>query len=71
MTYLLWYDDNPRRTAAEKIAGGVGAYRARFGAAPSVVLVNEQDRTAVAGIEVRVEGYVRRNNFWIGEHHGT
>lgn len=66
MLYLWWYDDNPKRTPAEKIAAALDAYRARFGAAPTVVLTNEAERCAVEGVEVRSEGYIRKSNFWIG-----
>jgi len=66
MHYLLWFDDTPRRTSADKIAAGIAAYRERFGTAPAVVLTHEDERVDVGGVEVRSEGYVRRNNFWIG-----
>lgn len=66
MLYLMYFDDNTKRTPAEKIAAAIDAYRARFGAAPTVVLTNENERVAVAGVEVRSEGYIRKSNFWIG-----
>jgi uncharacterized membrane protein YhaH (DUF805 family) len=31
-----------------------------------VVLVNEADRADIKGVLVRSEGYIRRNNFWVG-----
>ena len=30
------------------------------------VLVNEADRAEIKGVLVRSEGYIRRNNFWVG-----
>ena len=64
--FLLWFDDNPKRTPAEKIAAALEAYRARFGARATVVLTNEAERCPVAGVEVRSEGYILKSNFWIG-----
>ena len=64
--FLLWFDDTPRRAPAEKIAAAIDAYQRRFGRAPNVVLTNDADRVEVMGMTVRSEGYIRRNNFWIG-----
>lgn len=65
--YLMWFDDSPKRPAAEKIAAAVEAYTRHFGVAPSVVLVNEADREATAaGVRVDVASFVRRDNYWVG-----
>ena len=64
--YLCWYDDNPKHTTASKIAAAMQAYEDRFHARPNVVLTNEAEQIAVDGVQVRSEGYVRRNNFWVG-----
>ena len=42
------------------------AYVDRFKTRPNVVLVNEADRAEIKGVLVRSEGYIRRNNFWVG-----
>jgi len=66
MAYLGWYDDS-KKTADVKIGEAINAYIARFQTRPTVVLVNEADRPlAPLGIEVRIESYIRRNNFWVG-----
>ena len=66
--YLGWFDDNGKKAAETKIEEAIAAYQQRFGTAPNVVLVNrDEDAPAtVQGVCVRVEGYIRRNNFWVG-----
>ncbi len=64
--YLGWYDDNPKKPVALKISEAIEAYTSRFKAHPNVVLVNEADQDAVDGVQVRTEGFIRRNNFWVG-----
>lgn len=64
--YLGWFDDNPKKSASLKIEEAIAAYVERFGTRPNVVLVNEDDRVDRAGVLVRSEGYIRRNNFWVG-----
>jgi hypothetical protein len=68
--YLLWYDDT-KKTAQIKIAEAIGAYTDRFKSKPNVVLVNEADRAEVQGMLVRSEGFIRRNNFWVGWEDAT
>lgn len=64
--YYGWFDDNPKKTTALKIEEAIAAYVHRFKVRPNVVLVNEGDRADVKGVVVRVESYIRRNNFWVG-----
>jgi hypothetical protein len=64
--YLLWYDDNVKKAAKLKIEEAIDAYTDRFKSRPNVVLVNEADCTEIQGMLVRSEGYIRRNNFWVG-----
>jgi hypothetical protein len=64
--YFGWVDLDPKKTPQTKIAEAITAYVARFGHRPSVVLCNEAERVAVAGVEVRSEGYIRRCNYWVG-----
>jgi len=64
--WLLWHDDTKGRASADKIAGGVQAYRDRFGVGPEQVLVNEADIAVVPGIRVESAAHVRANNFWVG-----
>lgn len=64
--YLGWFDDNPKKPVTLKIEEAIDAYVDRFKARPNVVLVNEADRADIKGVLVRSEGYIRRNNFWVG-----
>lgn len=67
MNYLVWYDENTKKSAAEKIQEAIAAYVARFTLAPTLVLVNTTDQqTAVAGVLIRSERTVQPNNFWVG-----
>lgn len=66
MLFLVWYDENPQKAAAEKIREAVAAYVGRFTTTPSLVLVNVVDYADVTGVVVRSERTVQPNNFWVG-----
>jgi hypothetical protein len=44
---LLWYDDDPKRPTALKIADGMARYRERLGAAPTTCYLNPRQLEAV------------------------
>ena len=69
--YLGWFDDNPKKSTTLKIEEAIYAYVDRFKTRPNVVLVNEADRAEIKGVLVRSEGYIRRNNFWVGWEDAT
>jgi hypothetical protein len=64
--YLGWFDDNPKKTSAAKMDEAILAYVDRFKTRPNIILCNEADRAEVRGVLVRSEGYIRRNNYWVG-----
>lgn len=64
--YYGWFDDSTKKTTVYKIEEAIDAYVRRFGKRPNVVLVNEADVADVQGVLVRPEGFIRRNNFWVG-----
>lgn len=66
--FLVWYDDNPRLSVAQKIEDAINAYRRRFnGVHPTLVLVNEEEPIPeVTGVQVRGAVNVRRNTYWVG-----
>jgi len=68
MMYLGWWDDNPKKASSVKITEAIDAYMDRFRTRPNVVLVNEADSNAgeFSGVNIRVESYIRKNNFWVG-----
>lgn len=73
---LLWYDDNPKLTLAEKIEAAAKHYHLKFGIAPDTCYVNkvafEKDvqlvNVDVDDMHVRVlrDEYVGPDNYWIG-----
>jgi hypothetical protein len=68
MSYLAWFDNTKNKPLMEKIEEGAERYREKTGRKPTVVLVNEAQADArPRGIEVKVPGYVRPDNFWFGE----
>ncbi len=66
--YLCWYDDNPKHSTPQKVADACAAYRARYGAPPNVALLSRDDYADGVdyGVTVKVAGYIRRNNVWVG-----
>ena len=69
MTFLWWFDDNAKRTPAQKIEAGAAAYQTRYGAPCTLVLVNEADTpdAPIDGLTVRPAANVRRHNYWFGQ----
>lgn len=72
MGYLGWYDDNPKHTVRDKVQNAIDAYVQRFGRRPAEVILSAADKAAagveaVNGAALRVEGYMRPGNFWVGE----
>lgn len=66
--FLMWYDDNPKLTLSKKIEDAIAAYTYRWpGVKPTLVLVNEEDVTEYAGVQVRGVITVRRNTIWVGQ----
>lgn len=68
MTFLMWYDDTPKRPLADKVADARAAYLARWGVAAPVVLVNPDDLAAAGAIPgVTPRATIRRNTVWVGQ----
>ncbi len=65
--FLGWFDDEKKKSPAEKIEEAVERYVARFGEAPNICLVNANDLATFDGVEVKVAEYVRPNHFWVGQ----
>ena len=66
---LLWFDDNPSRTLAEKIASAARRYRQKFGATPNVCFVHPSaadGECEVGGVTVAPLRSVLRHHFWVG-----
>ena len=65
-TYLGWFDDNPKKTAEEKIDEAVERYVKRFGRRPNLCLVNREDQVSHRVVEVRPARNVHRHHFLVG-----
>ncbi|HEU5087986.1 MAG TPA: hypothetical protein VFT99_11090 [Roseiflexaceae bacterium] len=67
--YLWIFDDDKKRAAADKIAGGCAIYERRYGVRPTLVLVNEADKDAPPpqGVTVRSKIHILPNNYWVGQ----
>ncbi len=67
---LLWFDDNPRLSLADKIEKAAGRYREKFGRAPTICFVNPHTLAGAeqlpAHVKVIERGSIQPNNFWIG-----
>lgn len=69
MTGLLWYDDDPRRPLAQKVARAAARYRQRFGAVPNICYVHPSALDAdvqVGVVRVTASPTTLRHHFWIG-----
>jgi len=65
MQYFVWYDDNPKKPASDKLQEAIAAYTVRFSAAPNLALVNTADQIATSNVAVRYERTVQPNSFWL------
>ncbi len=65
--FLMWFDDDRKKTVTEKIATALAAYEERFHARANVVLVNaEEVGEAPASVRVRPQPFIQRSNFYVG-----
>ena len=69
-TFLVWFDNNPNKTAPEIIAAGVKRFMQKFGVVPNMVQMMPQvAATLPAKIgRIKIEGRAAalRNHYWIG-----
>lgn len=64
--YLAWFDANPKKPTAQKIAEAHQRYVEKFGRQPLVCLVNPGDMVPESPIELRPLNHIGRHCFWIG-----
>jgi hypothetical protein len=65
--FLMWFDDDRKKSVDEKISEALAAYERRFRAHPNVVLVNVAEvGEAPAPVRVRSEPFIRRSTFYVG-----
>ncbi len=69
---MLWFDDDAKRTLADKVARAAQHYRTKYGAAPTLCFVHpsllpKENGSAVAGgVQLRSSRTVLLNHFWLG-----
>lgn len=74
LTGLLWFDDDPRRDLAAKVAEAAQRYQQKFGVVPDTCYVNPRavdggERTlSWQGRPLRVvpSGHILAHHFWVG-----
>lgn len=67
--YLMWFDDHPKHSLAQKVAEAAQRYLERFGRSPNTALVHPLDLPeSVLDIPqaVRVTATVGRHTLWVG-----
>lgn len=73
-TGLLWFDDNPTRTLADKVRLAAARHRRKYGHSPNLCYVHPSalDREMrVDGVRVEAKGNVLRGHLWIGRDNVT
>ena len=65
--FLMWFDDDRKKSTTEKIATALAAYEERFHVRANVVLVNaEEVGEAPPPVQVRPQPFIQRSNFYVG-----
>lgn len=69
-TGLLWYDDNPKRSLAEKVRRAARRYRQKFSTPPDVCYVHPSangETHTVDDIRIVTLPSVLLHHYWIGQ----
>jgi hypothetical protein len=65
--FLVWLDDDRRKTMTMKIAEALDAYEKRMGGPANLVLVHADEvGDAPNMVRVRPVPYMQRSNFYVG-----
>jgi hypothetical protein len=65
--YLLWGDNDEKKSVAQRLQEGAARYLEKYGQAPNLALVNEGDAgVAVGGLTVKIAANVRPNQYKLG-----
>jgi hypothetical protein len=65
--YLVWYDDDRKKSALEKIEEAKTAYQERFRKQPNIVLINAHENVeGEANIRLRHLPFIQPSNFYVG-----
>ncbi len=64
---LLWFDDDPHKTTADKIKDGARRYHRKFRVVPNLVQINPaSDIPAVSGLTIVRDRATLPHNYLIG-----
>ena len=67
---MLWFDDDPKRSLAVKVARAAEHYRQKYGQAPNICYVHESalEHEATLQIPIKIVAVhdVLRHHLWIG-----
>lgn len=69
---LLWFDDDPGRDLAQKVAQAAYRYRQKFGVVPDTCYVHQDaplknEEEWVGSVRVMTLPTVLRHHYWIGQ----
>ncbi len=68
---MLWFDDNPAITIADKVTKAAAYYASKYGRKPTVCFVNPgmlggESMDKSGGIEIRTNRTIQNHHFWLG-----
>lgn len=67
---MLWFDDDPKRSLAAKVARAAEHYRHKYGQAPNICYVHESalksEAASQTSIKIVAVRDVLRHHLWIG-----
>jgi hypothetical protein len=67
---LLWFDDDPKREVADKVARAVQRYEQKYGHSPDVCYVHpgqmQERELSVGAVKVLPSKTVLPHNLWLG-----
>lgn len=64
--YMMWFDDNPKKSVSDKVREGAAAYEQRFHHAPLVVCVSPTQAIITTPLQVQPLPTIQKDNFWFG-----
>jgi hypothetical protein len=67
---MLWFDNDPKTDLSAKVQQAASFYKDKYGVRPNVCFVHPsmipEDRLKTGRVEVRKNGSVLPNHYWIG-----
>jgi hypothetical protein len=68
---MLWFDDNPANTIADKVTKAAAYYASKYGRKPTICFVNPgmlsgEPVEKSGGVEIRTSRTILRHHFWLG-----